>query len=39
LTGSFTQSYLPLSGVWLTFERENPGRDCRRQLRLADAVA
>jgi alpha-L-fucosidase 2 len=39
LMGSFTQSYLPLGDVWLTFEHGNVSRDYRRQLDLADAVA
>ena len=37
--GAFTQSYLPLGDVWLTFEHGNLGRDYRRELHLADAVA
>ena len=37
--GAFTQSYLPLGDLWLTFEHGNLGRDYRRELRLGDAVA
>ena len=39
LMGAYTQSYLPLGDVHLTFEHGNLGRDYRRQLHLADAVA
>jgi alpha-L-fucosidase 2 len=39
LMGAFTQSYLPLGDVWITFEHGNLGRNYRRQLDLADAVA
>ena len=39
LMGAFTQSYLPLGDLWLTFEHGNLGRDYRRELRLGDAVA
>ena len=37
--GAFTQSYLPLGDVWLTFEHGNLGRNYRRELHLGDAVA
>ena len=33
LMGAFTQSYLPLGDVWLTFEHGNLGRNYRRELR------
>ncbi len=39
LMGAFTQSYLPLGDVELTFEHGNLGREYRRQLHLGDAVA
>ena len=39
LMGTFTQSYLPLGDLWLTFEHGNLGRSYRRELRLGDAVA
>ncbi len=39
LMGAFTQSYLPLGDVWLTFEHGNLGRSYRRELHLGDAVA
>jgi alpha-L-fucosidase 2 len=39
LMGAFTQSYLPLGDVWLTFEHGNLGADYRRELHLGDAVA
>ena len=39
LMGAFTQSYLPLGDLWLTFEHGNLGRNYRRELRLGDAVA
>jgi alpha-L-fucosidase 2 len=39
LMGAFTQSYLPLGDVWLTFEHGNVAREYRRELDLADAVA
>ena len=39
LMGTFTQSYLPLGDLWLTFEHGNLGRNYRRELRLGDAVA
>ena len=39
LMGAFTQSYLPLGDVWLTFEHGNLGRNYRRELHLGDAVA
>jgi alpha-L-fucosidase 2 len=39
LMGSFTQSYLPLGDLWLTFEHGNVAGDYRRSLHLADAVA
>jgi alpha-L-fucosidase 2 len=37
--GAFTQSYLPLGDLWLTFEHGNLGRDYRRELSLGEAVA
>ncbi|MEO5819028.1 MAG: glycoside hydrolase family 95 protein [Vicinamibacteraceae bacterium] len=39
LMGAFTQSYLPLGDLWLTFEHGNLGREYRRELHLGDAVA
>ena len=39
LMGAFTQSYLPLGDLWLTFEHGNLGRNYRRELHLGDAVA
>ena len=39
MMGAYTQSYLPLGDVWLTFEHGNLGRDYRRTLHLGDAVA
>ena len=39
LMGAFTQSYLPLGDVWLTFEHGNVAQGYRRQLDLADAMA
>ena len=39
LMGAFTQSYLPLGDVWLTFEHGNLGRNYRRELHFGDAVA
>jgi alpha-L-fucosidase 2 len=39
LMGAFTQSYLPLGDVWITFEHGNLGRNYRRELHLGDAVA
>ena len=39
LMGAYTQSYLPLGDVWLTFEHGNLGREYRRRLRLRDAIA
>jgi alpha-L-fucosidase 2 len=39
LMGAFTQSYLPLGDVWLTFEHGNVAGDYRRELHLADATA
>jgi alpha-L-fucosidase 2 len=37
--GAFTQSYLPLGDVWLTFEHGDIGHDYRRQLHLGEGVA
>jgi alpha-L-fucosidase 2 len=39
LMGAFTQSYLPLGDLWLTFEHGNLGRNYRRELHVGDAVA
>jgi alpha-L-fucosidase 2 len=39
MMGAYTQSYLPLGDVWLTFEHGNIARDYRRTLDLGDAVA
>ena len=39
LMGAFTQSYLPLGDVWITFEHGNLGGDYRRELHLGEAVA
>src|SRR5829696_3712602 len=39
LMGAFTQSYLPLGDLWLTFEHGNLGRNYRRELHLGDAVS
>jgi alpha-L-fucosidase 2 len=39
LMGAFTQSYLPLGDLWITFEHGNVSREYRRTLDLTDAVA
>ena len=39
MMGAYTQSYLPLGDVWLTFEHGNIARGYRRTLHLGDAVA
>jgi alpha-L-fucosidase 2 len=39
MMGPYTQSYLPLGDLWLTFEHGNIARDYRRELHLRDAVA
>ena len=39
LMGAFTQSYLPLGDVWITFEHGNVAREYRRTLDLGEAVA
>ncbi len=39
MMGPYTQSYLPLGDLWLTFEHGNVARDYRRELHLRDAVA
>jgi alpha-L-fucosidase 2 len=39
LMGAYTQSYLPLGDVWLTFEHGNVAADYRRELHLGDAIS
>ena len=39
MMGPFTQSYLPLGDLWLTFEHGNIARDYRRELNLREAIA
>jgi alpha-L-fucosidase 2 len=38
MMGAFTQSYLPLGDVWITFEHGNVARDYRRALDLSEAL-